>query len=215
MRTRHLILAPLLLTLALLGGCVVSETEQPYELSTVRAMAPGQWYHFDLHGGDSAGDAWRGGVSRYALEPQWVDGRWATPVRTDLELLHLPSGGRLLRTMTLYLDAYGREVLLDYDNGLSCHAQTANDIPDWAYTGAYGELAAFSCSDGSQLAGYWDLNRLSDIGADFVTLTTTWYGHSAESVTETTQTIAHDGTVIGYALNLYLPEYGVSLWLSS
>ena len=119
------------------------------------------------------------------------------------------------RSMTLYLDDFGQEVKLLLDNGVSCYPRLTNDIPLYGYAGDYGELGIMVCSDGSELHGIWDLYSNPDQSADFVTLSTFWYGGDAEYSTEVTQTLNPDGLITGYAISLYVPEYGVTVWLDS
>lgn len=225
MRTQHLFSAVLLLTITLITGCEVTQSEtvrvqpvppaQAYNLASVRGMVPGEWFHFDLAGYDSNGDPWHGSVTKSGLAQRWVEGTWTTPTLTEMTLTHEPSGSSVYRSMTLYLDGYGQEVRLDLDSGVVCYPQLTNDIPAYAYAGDYGDLGIMLCSDGTELHGIWDLYQNRDNSADFVTLSTFWYGSDALSSTEVTQTLAPDGLIIGYAISLYLPDYGVTLWMDS
>lgn len=194
---------------------VTSGVATGYDLASVYGMAPGEWLAFDLAGYDSYGDYWHGSVTRSGLNARWVDGVWATPTVTEMELFHGPSGGTVRRSSTLYLDQYGQEVKLTMDNGLVCYPKLINDIPDYSYAGDYGDLGIMVCSDGSELHGIWDLYSNPDHSADFVTLSTLWFGGTPDSSTEVTQRVNPDGLITGYAVSLYVPEYGVTVWLDS
>ncbi len=229
MRIKHSLIGLLVLAMVGISGCdstthtdvvYVQEVAEPevapdYDLGSVHGLLPGEWFTFDLIGDDSNGDYWHGSVTKSGLDARWVDGVWATPTVTEMVLIHEPSGGTVRRSMTLYLDDYGQEVKLSLDNGLVCYPQLTNDIPRYSYAGDYGDLGIMVCSDGSELHGIWDLYSNPDQSADFVTLSTSWFGGTAESSTEVTQTLNSDGLITAYAISLYVPEYGVTVWLDS
>ena len=104
---------------------------------------------------------------------------------------------------------------MEMDNGVACYPQSTSDIPEYAYTGEYGDLGTMSCSDGTDLTGVWDLYDDTAVTADFVTLNTVWYGDSIESINRSTQTLTQNGEIISINLSFYIDEYDVTIWVSS
>lgn len=221
MAIKNSTLVLLMLAFTVLGGCQATSVESPdrydiaYDMSSVHGMRTGEWYRFDLHGYDSDGNPWSGTVSKRGGAGAWLDGVWAIPTITEMSLWHEPSGGRLYDSTALYLDQFGKEVMLELADGTVCYPRSNNDIPLYAYDGDFGSLGTMMCSDGSELYGVWDLYRNADLSADYVTLSSFWYGRSEESSFEITQTLEPDGSITGYAISFYEEGYGVSVWLSS
>lgn len=211
----------LIFAFTVLGGCQSASVESPdkydigYDMSSVHGMRTGEWYRFELRGHDSDGNSWSGSVDKWGGEGTWVNGVWAIPTITEITLRHGPSGGQLYYSTGLYLDQYGKEVMMKLVDGTSCYPRTANDIPQYAYDGDYGTLGTMNCSDGSELYGIWDLYRNADLSADFITLSSFWYGGAEELSFEVTQRLEPDGMITGYAISLYEEHYGVTVWLSS
>ncbi len=216
MRQKLLMIVTALVVISTLSGCEpYYYQDETYDLSSVRKMGAGEWYHFNLKGSDSNGDRWSGSISKSGLSPHWLDNVWVTPVETELYLEHYLTGGVISRSSTVYMDRWGREVKMEMDNGVVCYPQSTSSIPQYAYTGDYGDLGTMSCSDGTDLTGVWDLYDDTAVNADFVTLNTVWYGDSVESVSRNTQTLTHDGEIISINISFYLYEYDVTIWLSS
>ncbi len=229
MTIKRPLIAMLLLTATLLSGCQVTsyseevhlhssdttESALSYDLASVHGMAPDEWFHFTLHGYDSAGDAWNGYVTKQGLSGRWLDGVWVIPTVSELRVVHEPSGGTIHTTTTLYLDLFGKEVKMELGNGVVCYPDLTNDIPRFAQDGDYGDLASMNCSDGSELYGIWDLYANPDQSADYVTHSSYWYGNTADYSLEVTQTLNTDGRITAYATTLYDELYDVTVWLES